>query len=157
MKRWALWATVVLGILSACGNKVYDKYRHTQVQGWEKNDTLFYDVPPIVKAGDYDVTLGLRVNNAYPFTGLTLIVEQKVIPGGKVYIDTLDCRLTNKHGIHKQHGISYFQYTQPVRREWLEAADSLHVTVRHDMKRDILPGVSDVGIALTRHVGQGAD
>ena len=30
----------------------------------------------------------------------------------------------------------------------MNQGDSIHITVRHDMKREILPGVSDIGVKV---------
>ena len=146
---WMVGRWVVFSV-TACDHKVYDHYCHTPVAGWEKNDTLCYDIAPMQQQGMYQLGVGLRLSNAYPFMGITLIVEQTVWPQRRTLIDTVECRLVGQHGKHKQHGISYFQYTQPIGKLSLQAGDSLHITVRHDMQRDILPGVSDVGIFMTK-------
>jgi len=39
--------TAIVHILSACsGSTVYDEYAHTPIAGWEKNDTLSFEVSP---------------------------------------------------------------------------------------------------------------
>ena len=45
-------------------------------------------------------------------------------------------------------GVSYYQYDFPLSTLRLEKGDSLALVVRHAMKREILPGISDVGIML---------
>ena len=149
MRTACVLTIVALVALSACDSKVYDTYRHTPLAGWDKNDTLYYDVPAITRAGTYVLTLGVRTNNTFPFMGLTLIVDQTLLPSRHTVSDTLDCRLVKPGGTYKEGGINYYEYTTPVRTLSLAPQDSLHITVRHDMKRDILPGVSDVGIALS--------
>ena len=91
--------TAIVHILSACsGSTVYDEYAHTPIAGWEKNDTLSFEVSPLLEPGHYKQSLGLRITGAYPFMGLTLIVEQTVyhrnrkIPG-ECKIDTVNCQL----------------------------------------------------------------
>ena len=32
----------------------------------------------------------------------------------------------------------------------MHQGDSIHVAIRHDMKREILPGVSDIGIKISK-------
>lgn len=146
-----------MALLAACaasscnGNKVYDKYAHTPIAGWEKNDTLSFGVPRMKTSGTYRSELGLRINNSYPFTGLTLIVEQHVYPANILTKDTLKCTLTDKMGHHNGKGVNYYQYKFGISRISLNRGDSLHVNVRHDMKREILPGISDVGISLSMH------
>lgn len=152
MKKYlATTAVAALALaLAACDSRmVYDRYAHTPTSGWEKNDTLSFGVPP-VDAAAYAATLGLRTTGDYPFTALTLVVEQRVYPGGEVYTDTLHCQLTDRRGNAATRGVSYHQYEFRVRTVALQQGDSIHVRIRHDMKREILPGVSDVGFSLRR-------
>ena len=46
--------------------------------------------------------------------------------------------------------MSQFQYTFPLSAMDLEEDELLYVKIRHDMKRDILPGISDVGLRVVR-------
>lgn len=137
--------------LSSCnGPTVYDSYQSTPVAGWEKNDTLSFCISPLDTTAVYDATLGLRTTGEYPFTAITLIVEQHVYPSDRVLTDTVNCRLTDDRGNSVGKGISYHQYEFPIGRVELHSGDSIHVLVRHDMKREILPGISDVGITLKK-------
>lgn len=146
-----LVAMVSIFSLSSCDDGVvYDTYKHTQIEGWEKNDTLVFDVPRLASPGRYRLEMGLRTSGAFPFTGLSIVVEQTVIPGYKTLADTLNCRLTDEKGNVLGHGISYFQYNFILSDVELAKGDSLHVRVRHIMKREILPGISDVGLKITK-------
>ena len=139
-------------LLASCsGNTVYDHYNHTSVLGWDRGEVLTYDVPRMKQEAKYATSLGLRVSGAYPFQSLTLIVEQTVIPGRKTTRDTLNCQIYDSKGTVKGEGISYFQYHFLVSEKDLKQGDSLHVTVRHDMRREIIPGVSDIGIQVVRN------
>ena len=80
--------TLVL-LFGACGNKVYDRFCHTPLEGWEKNDTLSFAVPKIANTGLYGIDLSLITSASYPFQGLTLIVEQHILPSKRTEIDTL--------------------------------------------------------------------
>ena len=72
-----VFMAAVLVMLAACNRRlVYDKYVSTPVVGWEKNDTLSFEVSPVDSAASYQSYLGLRITDAYPFTALPLIVEQ---------------------------------------------------------------------------------
>lgn len=142
---------IVVSTTTSCnGNKVYDQYNHTPITGWEKNDTLTFSVPRMTEAAIYSSDLMLRINEDFPFMSVTLIVEQKVIPGMEVKTDTLKCRLIDQKGNFSGQGISYHQYCFPISTMSLVPGDSLQISVRHDMKREILPGVSDVGIKIEK-------
>lgn len=154
MQKWfrASALAFAIAVMAGCtGNMVYDKYEHTLVSGWEKNDTITFRVPKAKVAGDHQATLMLRTNDSYPFMSLTLVVEQKVSPSETIYTDTLKCTLTDEHGNNKGQGVSYHQFTFPIRTLPLLVGDSLTIRVRHNMKREILPGVSDVGYSLLLH------
>lgn len=149
--RHALYCVCIVMGLSSCDTHTpYYHYAHTPIDGWEKNDTLKYDVAPLKLGGEYQTTVGLRLNGAYPFRKLYLIMEQEIHPGLRHRTDTICFDVTSKEGRFTGNGISYFQYTTSLDREYLQEKDSLHITIRHAMKRDILPGISDIGVRLER-------
>lgn len=149
--RVVLAAVIALLVLSACsGGVVYDTYNHTPINGWDKGDTLFFDVPPVVEAGLYRQEIGLRTNQNFPFTGITFVLDRTVEPGHRVSSDTIRCRLTDNKGNTLGQGVSYYQYDFVVSEISLNKGDSLHVGIRHIMKREILPGVADLGLRLIK-------
>ncbi len=138
-------------LMTACSqDTVYSHYEHTSQTGWEKNDEVIFTTEPLAQGGTYLEELGLRINADYPFTQLTLIVQQTFSPSGKVKNDTLDCMLTDQKGNSLGSGISHYQYTFPLSTLSLNKGESVHIRVRHDMKREILLGISDIGIRLTK-------
>jgi len=144
----------VIGIimsLSACGdNRVYDHYEHATVGGWEKNDALAFDLPALEESGRYTLSLGIRTNDAYPFQNLSLVVEQTSFPSKKTAVDVVNCDIANHNGRMLGNGITLYQYSIPIRKKFHMRGDSLHITVRHNMKREILPGIVDIGIKMDR-------
>lgn len=132
---------------------VYYQYAHTPISGWEKNDTLSFAIPPLESAGLYEESLGLRITGAFPFMGITLIVEQEIFQHQHeklVKLDTIQCNVINKDGVTTGQGISYYQYNFPINLYRFQQNDSIHIMIRHDMKREILPGISDIGIKLEK-------
>ena len=147
----AVVAVVVAIVFAACDNrKVYDSYGHTTVTGWEKNDKLDFMVPPLSETGDYLLTLAIRLSDAYPFRNLHMVVRQTVYPSQQVITDTVSCVVVDRQGSMVGPGVMYYQYTMPLRRHKYNAGDSLHISVSHNMKREILPGIADVGVILRR-------
>jgi len=151
---------VAIAALTACGPRpVYDHYEHVQQDGWEKADTLFFDLPVITTTGRYRVDIGLRTVEDYPFTGLNLRVEQRVSRRDTATADTtitivnsytLQCRLATAQGRAGGRGISHYQYEFPLTEQTLMQHDSVRFIIRHNMKREMLPGVADIGVKLTR-------
>ena len=138
-------------LLSACNRRtVFNHYEHTPVAGWEKNDTLSFYIGPMAEQGQYMEEIGLRISESYPFMGLHLIVEQTAYPSRETRSDTLKCNLIDEKGNAKGRGISHYQYIFHLTTLKLEQDERLHVAIRHDMKREILPGITDIGVRLTR-------
>ncbi len=154
---FALLATLGLsaGLASCNTSTVYDKFEHTPINGWEKNDTLSFEIPRFSQAGTYETILGLRITSTYPFMKLTLVATTERVPNKNngeydVWEDTLQCNLIDDTGKNIGQGVSYYQYNIPIHLRHFDDGDSIHVSIRHDMKREILPGVSDIGIKITR-------
>ncbi len=138
-------------MLASCAtDTVFDRYVHTPVSGWEKNDTLTMQIPKVAAAGDYTQQIGVRMTSAYPFMSISLIVEQEILPRGATFTDTVKCEVTDSRGNFLGSGVSTYQYQFPLRELRLAKGDSIYVSIRHNMKREILPGVSDIGLKMER-------
>lgn len=141
-----LWMMV---LSTACEHRmVYNHYEHVTAAGWEKTDDISFDVRPVSSSGKYAELVELRINHDYPFTGLTLIVEQTIYPSKVMRCDTLNCQLIDQQGNTIGNGVSQYQYQFSLATLRLAKNDSLHVSIRHDMKREILGGITDVGFCL---------
>ena len=139
----ALW-------MSCDRQKVYSHYEHVIQEGWEKNDTLFYEVPPVKEAGTYEEIIGIRTDISFPFQSIALNVAQEVIPQGTRYQTTKNCVLYDESGKERGNGISRFQHEIYLKDIQLNKGDSVRIRITHNMRREILSGVSDIGIILKR-------
>ena len=143
--------TVAALAFASCNRKViYTHYTHTPIEGWNSGDTLLYVVDPVAEPAHYTETIGLRICNRYPFKALTLIVDQRLMPAGTLLSDTLRCRLTDEEGQPLARGFNFFESSFPLRTVSLQAGDTLVVRLRHYMKREILPGIADIGLTVRR-------
>ena len=162
---------IIAGVCAGCiRGTVYNHYEQLPVAGWEKNDTITFSIPPVGEQGIYNLSLGLRTTGHYPFMSLTLIAEQQTIAASDtISLDTiadslathnsltpkfirytLPCKLMNTRGNTRGQGINYYQYNFHIADVALNEGDSLRISIRHDMKREILPGISDIGIIMTK-------
>lgn len=148
MRRAAYTLFVIALLLTACDSTLYDHYEHASTGGWDRNDVMRFRVPRAQAGAECALTLGLRTDNSYPFMRLTLIVETKHSPSGRVERDTLNPQLIDRNGHATGSGINNHQYELHVRNLSLRAGDRLTVSVRHDMRREVMPGITDVGIIL---------
>ncbi|MCH5302415.1 MAG: gliding motility lipoprotein GldH [Prevotella sp.] len=147
--RRLLLAAAATALIAACDRQtVYTHYEHPPTTGWDKNDTLNFRVSAIEQGGIYREEVRLRINTLYPFQGLCLIVEQQRLPMGITRSDTLNCSLIDSKGNMKGKGVTSFQYSFPLTDIELNPGDSLSIGIRHNMKREILPGITDIGVAV---------
>lgn len=149
-----IYIVVCLAIICVACNQgtVYYQYETTYLNGWERNDTITFQTESVDVAGNYLEEVGLRINGEYPFMGLTLVVQQTVMPSGKQYTDTLTSQLIDDDGNAIGQGINHYQYMFPVTTLKLDKGEHVRVAIHHCMKREILPGIMDVGLKLSRQL-----
>ena len=143
-----LLAAIALAGVSCDRKTMYHHYEHVESDGWDKNDTLKFAFSSIEVAGNYREWVELRIDNTYPFMKLTMLVEQKVYPLGKIHQQSVECNLMSSDGHPSGTGISYYHYQIPLTDIELNKGDSLEIHIVHNMKREIMPGITDVGIRL---------
>ena len=150
MKSNSIWGAVLLAtIISACESKVtYDRYDDVSVAGWNKTDSLRFDIPPVDTTGTYNMEGGLRINGTFPFMSITLIVNTTIPNRHIARTDTVTCPTISKNGKPIGTGVNFFQTRFPITNMQLTKGDSLHITIRHGMRREELPGVINVGVKL---------
>ena len=137
--------------MAACNrNTLYTHYQPVDINCWHRSDTVCFDAGPMPRDGMYDETLGLRINGNFPFVQLTLIVNQQARPSGLSRTDTIQAVVTDEDGNILGEGINLFVYNFQLPSVKLLEGDTLHVCVHHDMLRDPLPGITDLGFTLTQ-------
>lgn len=144
----ALAALLATTFVSCEQDTVYAHYEHTPIAGWEKNDTLHYGPILIDRNGDFTEEIGLRVNGDFPFQSLCLVVQHHVYPSQTVITDTITCGIARPDGTVTGQGISYYQYRYALPTKSFAEGDSIVVDIYHCMKREILPGVADIGLRI---------
>lgn len=129
---------------------IHSQYAHTGEQGWERTDTVVFEDIAIPKGGVYAEAIGVRFSSGYPFRSLTVVVEQTARPSGATHTDTLNMQLVAGNGRASGGGVSLRQYRFPLRSLTLQEGDTLSVRIHHNMKRETLPGIVDVGAWVER-------
>ena len=138
--------------MTSCSRQqtVYANYAPIDDTTWEKTDTITFDVPPVKAAGTYQEKLGLRLADDFPFLTLSMDIEIQVQPKGILHSSQHKFSVIDQGGNPKGKGLSLQQYTFDLGDLELEEGDSLHISMAHNMKREILPGVVDLGIILIK-------
>jgi gliding motility-associated lipoprotein GldH len=153
MRNRPIATIVVIVLLMVCGCQrqiVFHQFQHISEPGWDKTDTLFFEISPLKTNGTYSLDAELRTDKDYPFQKLTIEVNQTIFPSHETYHDEIKCDLISEEGVIGGDGISYFQYRFHIRDISLCQGDSIHLSLTHNMKREIMPGIADMGIMVRR-------
>ena len=140
---------VVLAVAGCDRKTVFHHYEHTPLTGWEKGDTLFFTIQRMPLTAVLQRDVELRTTDSYPFGNISLVVEQTTFPSRLTRRDTLDCRLVTPDGTLTGRGITLYQYRFPLPAVSLAEGDSVRLGICHNMRRETLTGIADVGIRLT--------
>ena len=142
----------VLALSLSCDRErtVCFTYRPTPVEGWEQHNALTFPIDSVQQTGEYNLSIGVRTTYDYPFQTLWFQVTTRLEHSHLELLDTLVCQVTDPQGNTLGHGISIFQYVYPLTSVHLNVGQRGTITVKHIMRRNMLPGVSDVGVVLRK-------
>ena len=150
-RLWILAVAVVM--MCSCErekNILCFEYHSVPVDGWEQHYVQSYHVDTACMDGEYDLSVGLRTTNTYPFQSLWLLVRRQLVNPDTVAVDTLVCTLSDRQGNELGNGLSLYQHLFHVKDMHLQRGQSATITVSHIMRRSILSGISDVGVLVKR-------
>lgn len=152
--RWCTWCVALMILASAACSRqpVAHEYRSTPVEGWEPGDTLKFRIDTLRESGIYRLTLGVRTSASkpYPFRSVWLVVRQHWHRPDTLLIDTVECVLTDEKGDIAGHGVSLYQYRQPLPRIKHSEGSRAELSITHIMRREMIPGISAVGFRFER-------
>jgi gliding motility-associated lipoprotein GldH len=141
----------VLALAACTVDALFSSFQPISGEGWLRTDTIRFYTSPIPADGLYSEELGLRTNSRYPFMQLSMIVNQQTRPSRIDRTDTIVVSLTDNEGIVQGEGICHYIYSIPLQAVQLNKGDTLLVSVHHNMIRQQLEGVTDVGFTLLPH------
>ena len=144
---WVAFPSVIL--LFGCGKgPVSSDAAAIDPLGWRAQDTvrLTFDVEQ--PEHRHDLQFGLRHNGDYPYSNLYLFVRL-TYPNGRTLTDTLACPLAGPDGRWYGKGGDWIDHRIGYKREVaFPLAGTYNLDVVHAMRRDPLPGVSDIRFAM---------
>lgn len=148
--RFFIVSLTVLVSLMGCDEKaVYHHYKPTLLAGWKKTDTLTFNIPPIEITANYQVSVGIRTTVTCPYQSLWLVVRQDFTPNALSRIDTIECKLANDKGEIIGQGVINYLHTFPLCTETLYKGQTGKIRIYHIMRREELPGISQIGIKIS--------
>ena len=108
---------IIYLLLTAChSNTVYHSYQSIPTTGWSKSDTLVYTLPASIPAGTYEMTIGIRHQESYPYRDLWINISTNVKDTSTYTTDTLQLFLADKTG----------NWTEMVPADYINLPSSIH-------------------------------
>ena len=101
-------------------------------------------------AATYQFALGLRSSDSYPYTVIWLAVEREFSHPDTLRRDTVKCQLMDSVTHRMGKGIYMYQYDVPLPSMTLHYGQTGQVRIIHLMQREVLPGIHDVGVLISR-------
>lgn len=150
MRSIAWLCGLLLLLLSACsdGRPCYHHYETVAEEGLDKEDSVVLVTDSVKEDGSYGVELCLRTSARYPYRFLALKTRVKVLPDGPELMKNLRFEVKHDNGANTGEGMIYFTHEQPFAQLALKRGDSLRMVVRHNMRRQVMPGVVSVGLKV---------
>ena len=151
MKKWV--TIFMLALLVSCNNEtVYHKFVNIEGGKWTKQNKFTFEAGSFDSDMTVEESVELRLwARDYPYGNISILVEQTLFPAKTKTVDTLTYVFSRRQGdkeTRNPDGPAFFQVSMPLKTLSLHKGDSLSVTLRHNMKRIVLPGVVDVGVKL---------
>lgn len=145
----------LLFFLTACqGNICYHSYQPVPKAGWKGNDTLSYPIYSHMEAGNYDMQIGVRHLESYPYKDIWLEINHNLKDSTTFQKDTIHLYLADPKGNWYGNGIGgLLQYTTNniLRLHLQENSNQSTINIVHLMKDSLLKSIHDIGIQLERN------
>ena len=141
----------LLLLLTACTkHEIFSEFRSFPKAEWNKQQAVGFEVPVHDISVPYNVSIELRHNNQYPFSNIWLFIEYQT-PSGSTRADTLGTYLADAYGKWQGKGISLYSCSFPYQQNVQYPDTGTYIyTIRHGMRADVLSGISDIGICVTK-------
>lgn len=151
---------IAITLLSAC--KKSDgicQFLPIGEQGWNKKDTMLFEVPASTQEADYDVLLLTRVTRQFAHRDLWVVVEQEFGNTDSIdsnasqnirrHTDTIQIDIADKNGYFIGKGRDLLEYSTPIRFVRLKEGDGATFRIHHLQNTPNVTGVHDIGIEVS--------
>ncbi|MCL2650467.1 MAG: gliding motility lipoprotein GldH [Candidatus Azobacteroides sp.] len=138
-------------LLSACTNKnTYTCFRSFKNAEWDKDSIPHFEINISDTINPHQIFVETRNNNLYPYQNIWLFIEIKT-PSGNIRKDTLSFDLADNFGKWYGKGINIHRLVVPYEKSIIFRQQGNYTfSIRHGMRDDVLKGISEVGIKLTK-------
>ena len=154
MKFLVRWFAFILTICvaTACNDKtMYYSYTPTPSEGWEKNDTILFNIPINDSLTLLYLNTEVRSSNLYPYRDLWLEIRHNFKGNDTLDIDTLQFVLADEEGKRADQSWScFYQKSKPLNPIFLKDSGMYVVKINHIMYDNNIKGIHDIGLHISK-------
>ena len=151
VRRLSYIYTLLVVLLTACtGRVIYYKYQPVPQTVWSSDKPILFNIDSVRHEGDYKFQLSIRTGSSFPFQALWIVVEQHWTNPTTTRLDTIICPISDDRGNFTGQGISVYQQNYDIGTYTISKGSKAKIKISHIMRREQLPGVTDVGLQMVR-------
>ncbi len=153
-KKLVFFAGLAIVIfLAACSKGlIYENYLKIEGNGWKYIEPITFevDVEDISKA--YDIYVNVRHTNDYPYSNLWLMMYTYPPEGDEITQQRMELKLAQPDGKWLGNGLgTNITHEIKVREKFVFPAKGTYAfTIQHDMREQVVPAISHVGIRIEK-------
>ena len=148
MCRSLFFLLIGLFLSSCTGNTLYHSYKPLPADGWDRRDTVCFDVPQQAENIRGTLFVGLRTVAHIGIQDVALAVEQCDGAGIVSRCDTLRYPLTDAEGNALTSGVNNHQYETKQLPFLMRKGKGAHVRIHHLMTPETISGITELGIRV---------
>ena len=148
MCRLLFFLLIGLFLSSCTGNTLYHSYQSLPAEGWDRSDTIRFDVPEAKQGINGSLFIGLRTVAHIGFRDIVLAVEQCDDAGKVCRCDTIRYPLTDEEGNALTKGVNTHQYETQQLPFRMRKGQSGSICIHHLMRREMISGITEVGVRI---------
>jgi gliding motility-associated lipoprotein GldH len=153
LKNSILFIAMIFLPVACMDNVVYHSYQNISKKGWNRNDTLTFDIQILDSISThYYLYAQVRNRTDYPYQNLLLSISHNLQDSSVMVTDTARCILANAVGRWTGKGWgSLFQTTFNIGEyTFVNPVSMRTVKVIHCMEDETLTGINDIGIQIKK-------
>lgn len=144
---------LIISLSVGCTTKtVYHSYQSIKENGWDRKDTLTFNLPEGITSGKYKMEIGVRNSPEYLYKNIWISISNNWEDSLQYKTDTLELKLTDEHGRWPYQGniSNLYQSVHPyVNVPSLPQQKVRTIKIVHIMRKNPIQGIQDIGIKLT--------
>lgn len=148
MRRTFLLPLIGLTLAACTDDTLLHSYKPLSKEGWDRHDTIRFDLPKADTDIDGTLFIGLRTTANISYQDIVLAVEQHLEKPFAYQCDTIRYPLTDTEGNALKEGVNHHQYETQHLPLHMQKGQSGSISIHHLMRHEVILGITELGIKL---------